>query len=156
MNMGTSTDAIICYGIALDEEAELPWAIAPDSDIEDWWRREIHGYVPTLEPFTPEGNYVDGVEPDAAEVNAYFAEQAAFDKQHPLPITLVMHCSGDSPMWIIAAQGTCLSASRGYPLVFDPHKLVCDPADASALREFCAQHLGIEAEPQWLLCSLWF
>ena len=154
--MGTSTDAIICYGIAVDEEAELPWATAPDGDIDEWWRKEIHGYTPTFELFTPDGNYIDGVEPDASRVDAFFAERDAFDKQYPLPITLVMHCSGNSPMWIIAAKLTYLSANRGHPQVFDPHQLMYDPDDASALRKFCATHLGIDTEPQWLLCSLWF
>ena len=75
--MGTSTDAIICYGIAVDEEAELPWATAPDGDIDEWWRKEIHGYTPTFELFTPDGNYIDGVEADASRVDAFFAERDA-------------------------------------------------------------------------------
>lgn len=153
--MGTSTNAMICYGIALDDEMELPWEAAIDSDIEEWWRT-LNGYIPPFELFTPEGEYIGGVEPSRERNDVYFAARRAFDAAHPLPIELEMHCSGDYPMWIVAARGTVKTAYRGSPEAFDPQALVCAPDAEVALREFCAKHLGVTDDPRWLLYSLWF
>lgn len=89
-------------------------------------------------------------------MKAYFAERQAFKDAHPLPVDVVLHCSYDYPMYIIAVTGTEHSARRGYPKAIDPAALVVTGEQIEAMKKFCGEHgIEIPGEPQWYLSSMW-
>lgn len=153
--MGVSTDGQICYGIQLEEDAELPWDETHDGDIDEWWL-EASGWVDIYKPWTAEGNYAPGWTEADPRFAAYYADRKAWVEAHPLPVEMVNCCSGDYPMWIAAVPGTSYSASRGYPEKFFPHELMI-PGDAlDALREFLERYdIETDGEPAWYLSSYW-
>jgi len=151
--MGTSTNGQICYGIAFEEEFEFPWG---EREIDEWWIFDVQGFKHSFEIFDASGNYLDGREPSKDEVSRYFAERRKFAEEHPLPVMLETHCSGEYPMYILAVKGSCLENRRGYPAEFDPAALVVTDAEHDALLKFCADHgIAHAAEPKWLLTSYW-
>lgn len=114
--MGVSTDAQICFGVALEE-----------------------GFEPPVQPSLPDededGNYQD--------LSEWYDD---FDGD---PIELVLHCSYDYPMYIIAAKGSLSRASRGYPSDLSPEQLdqSVSPEAKQAVVDFCREELAFEEEP---------
>jgi len=151
--MGTSTNGHLCYGVAFEEDFEFPWV---DGEIEDWWTYTVHGFKHSFEIFDGDGNYLNGRKPPEDEVSRYFEERRAFDAAHRLPVALVNYCSGDYPMYALAAPSTVRTATRGSPTVIDPASLVVADDERDALLRFLAEH-DIEAPeaPAWLLTSYW-
>ena len=156
--MGISLDGQICFGIALDEDVKLPW----DNDLFEndpkaWWDHVL-GYTPPFELFTPEGEWIDGVEAPEETVSEYFAARRKFREENPpLPIVIVKHCSYEYPMYIIAAKGTYISASRGWPKAIDWAELQSH-ANGCVVTDFCVEHdieLPEDSKPKWWLCSLY-
>ncbi|MEO8298773.1 MAG: hypothetical protein ABI574_13300 [Burkholderiales bacterium] len=153
--MGTSTDGQICFGITFEEGHEFPWNKVDEyAEIEDWWAYDVHGLKHSVELFDGAGNYLNGREPSKEEKRRYFDEIRAFKDAHPLPVTLVNYCSGDCPMYVLAAPGSVRKASRGNPTEFDPSALCVAAEEVEALTRFCQEH-GLEGEPKWLLTSYW-
>jgi len=154
--MGQSTNGQICFGNAYEEDFEFPWDAEPwNGDHEDWWRAEC-GYAPSKELFDGEGDYIDGIKPEQAVIDAYFKEQRDFDAAHPFPVSLVNYCSGDYPMWILAVPSSVLSNSRGEARAFRPAELDVSDEEIAALREFCIKYDLIPAEDAtWYLTSYW-
>ena len=155
--MSTSTDALICYGIAFEDGFQFPWdAEHYDSDIESWWLHAL-GFRRSFEIYDVYGEYLGGVEPGEARVDQYYQEQRDFENASPkLPVELVVHCSDNFPMYILAVPRLCLRASRGHPERFHPVALTASDEERMALVEFCEAH-GIECadEPRWWLSSYW-
>lgn len=154
--MGVSTNAQICYGIMLDEDAELPW----DEDFDDeydWWLIEVLGFKRSFEMFTPAGDWIGGKRWSEEKIKQYDEEMRDFEKSNPaLPITLVNYCSDDYSMYIIAIPETCNSARRGYPEKINPSSLVVTDEQKCKLIKFCETHgIDFEDEPQWYLSSYW-
>lgn len=162
--MSTSTDGQICYGIVFPEGFEFPWETY---DEEGWWRK-VKGYKPPFELYTEDGEYINGVKPEQAQIDAYYEHQRNWEKANPFPVEVVNYCSGDCPMYILAAKGSLLSNSRGYPLEFDPNNMKM--GDWQALIEFCETYLlkkideyngeewndeKILIKPKWYLTSYW-
>lgn len=131
--MGTSTDAILAFGLDLGEE--LPDTLTqldPESeedyfDFDGWiWRRA-------------------GVKDAEYKVRSKAVKAFPFD--------LITHCSYDYPMYFLAARGTEQRARRGYPS--EALMIEATPEQVQAMRDFCAE-FGIEwREPSWQIFSLW-
>lgn len=116
--MGTSTDAILVYGIPLEEGA-----IRYDENAKSG---------PSYMYYT--GGVEDGVE-------------------------IVMHCSAEYPMHIVAIPGTAISAYRGSPTPVAVDSLLPGTeADNELLLAFLKKHKlkkSKGAKPGWWLCSYW-
>lgn len=148
--MGQSTDGILLFGVVFEEGFEFPWD--DHDDIEDWWR-EVSGFRPTFSPYTPEGEYAEGVKSGDPRIDAYYSERRQWDAAHPLPVELVNVCSGDYPIYALAVLGTVTRARRGYP---EPITRQLGDVFPEPLVEFCEAH-GIEmpGDAGWLLASYW-
>jgi len=153
--MGTSTDAQLCFGVALPEDTDIPWRCDKFGfDFEDWWRVTT-GYHPPFELFDSRGAWLDGSAPPVDVVSAYYAAQKAWDAAHPAPVLEVWHCSDRYKMFIVAVPGTLIEARRGYPQPIAALPEV-DPAQVRAFTEFCQRYFPeVQAEPGWLLSSWW-
>jgi hypothetical protein len=136
--MGQSTDAILVYGFEMDPADESPSFLGEDGDFEDFVTDEAG-----VSPWRP------GM--SAEEKHEYFTnKQVIIDA---CPVELVLHCSSDYPMYIMAIRGTQLRASRGYPEVVK--SLSVSQEKITAAKQWCLDH-GIEwKEPEWILCSDW-
>lgn len=151
--MGISTDGILCFGIMLEEEIELPWG---KDDIEDWWIYEVKGYKNLYEVYDDKGEYINGVKPAEEVIDKYFEARRKFKEKNPLPISLVLHCSCDYPLYIVSLPHLNFYAERGYPEKIDPEKLNVKTRDVDLIVNFCKEHnLETVGEPNWYLCSLW-
>jgi hypothetical protein len=152
--MGVSTDGQICYGIAFEGDFEFPWN--DYDDIDEWWICGVHKFKPSFEIYDENGGYINGKCPADADISKYYGEKHDFAQNHPMPVELVMHCSYDYPMYILAVQGSRLRNSRGYPVGFSPDNLVVSDESKAALLKFCADFgIECEGEPKWLLTSMW-
>lgn len=150
--MSVSTDGQLSFGILFEEGYEFPWDVIHDGDIEDWWLW-ASGFEPSFYPYTPEGEYKEGVSEKDPRIEAYFDERQAFQKEHPLGIGVVNYCSNDCPMYILSNKGT--SSRRGYPEAIDPEFLKLSD-EAERLIEFCKKYgIEYECEPKWYLSSYW-
>lgn len=135
--MGTSTDAIICFGYDLEEGINLPWG---DHDsIGNWW------------------SYVNGFKPDTDGDNIYF-QRRDFLKNYPMPVELVKHCSSNYPMYILAVPGTVKRATRGCPLRIGVNDLSeVKPHDLSSLAKFIGDYeIKVDDYPGWYMVSYWW
>ena len=140
--MGQSTDAILCWGVQLDEHDEVPWGAKA---------RELGGYSDPLE--------------DEAIVYVLTGERlvddSAAERLKGLGIEIVMHGHYEDPAIIIAAVGSVTTAHRGYPQIIDPNRMALlfrdDPIVGwrgglhKALPKLGINHLV----PRWTLCSWW-
>ncbi len=175
--MGQSTDAILCYGIQLDEDEEFPWQTKNDyPHFEDWWFDTVCGYKAPYEvEYTEDidsagrclpGRYTrrkeNGDIETKEEEEARWQHERDFKEAHPCPVELVVHCSGEFQMYIIALAGTVTTAHRGYPVEIGP-LWSCDRDRQyveTAMRHiltFCKKHnIALSNEDaQWWLCSMW-
>ena len=151
--MGQSTDAQICYGIQVEDDAELPWD-EYDGDIEEWWLHKVCGYTNPFEMFDDNGNWIGRKEFPQDKQDEYFQSRREFEATHPLPILLVRHCSGDYPMYIVALESTYLMARRGYPRELE---LNFYDGNDDTLVEFCREfNIPTVGKTAWWLTSMWW
>ena len=152
--MGVSTNGQICFGVLCEEGQEFPW---DEYDGEEEWWLKICAFKPSLQVYDLHGNRLPGI--TEAQCDKYWEEKRAFAEAHPLPVELVNYCSGDYPMYILAAKDTCQSASRGNAEEFAPAKLTVTPEQTEQLLDFCRKHIewegGNPPEPKWYLSSYW-
>lgn len=152
--MGQSTDAILFYGILVtgeDQSPECPWEGQEMLDESASWSSFDDVYMLKAGLIGPEPSYED--------------ERAKWDKwlekkmKVKIPVEWFSHCSGEYPMWAMAARGLRFSASRGYPHTFEGALGVLDAqANLDALKaiEDACTLMGIEfKEPEWHLVSDW-
>ncbi|QJA43039.1 hypothetical protein [Phaeobacter phage MD18] len=136
--MGTSTDGILAYGVALHDYDELPYEELPFANGTESFEELIH---------------------QLAGLPAYGEEGHSFDKQREaeeaFPLELVRHCSGDYPNWILAVRGTVKTANRGYPEALGGSLPDIPNAGVEVLNEWCEKY-DIEKVLDWYLCSDWF
>jgi len=140
--MSISTDGQLSFGIALEEDIELPWNNENENDIDDWWVYNVLKFKHSVSDRT---------------VSEYFDEKFKFLKKNPLPIKLVYHCSYDSPMFILAVIDKSFEASRGYPKEIKPENLTISQEEISILNNFVEKfniEIGEEI-PRWWLSSIW-
>ena len=154
--MGTSTNGIICFGVNVEEGAELPWD-EYDGEIEDWWREVVLEYKPPFELFGEDGDWIDGVPASNERRSEYFQHRRDFDARNPaLPIELVMHCSCDYSMYIIADRDTVMENSRGYPVRIDVNRFYVPPERVKAIEDFVKKwEIPVDGDIGWWLVSLW-
>lgn len=129
--MGVSTDGILVFGIECGEDEETPEFMSGFDDFDE--------YLDSLSGL-----------PQWGEPGHNFAANAEFRKT--VPADMVLHCSYDYPMYILAVRGTQVTARRGYPQEIE--SLGVDPAKLAAFKVW-AEERGITGEPKWLLCSMW-
>lgn len=124
--MGVSTDGILAFGIDFGEE--LPEFLADFEDV--WW------------------DYTDSI---SGETD--YKKRSEFRDNHIAD--LVMYCSYEYPMYILAINGTKTEVSRGYTEEIDPSDLRIPQEKIDAFKAFCEEN-GVEwQEPKWLLASMW-
>lgn len=154
--MGTSTDGILAYGYNLGgddsgwEVAEadeyggltLDWLAEDDDDFETAAMNRLLAAA----GFTETDWQVDG----------YFKRKNEAEKN--LGVGFETYCSGDYPLYILAAK--VITVSRGYVEPIDVTALQCEPVENhwdDKLRGALST-LGMtpkQEKPAWLLCSYW-
>lgn len=146
--MSISSDGILCFGVLIPDDVELPWNTEEyDYDFGEWWQRE-NGFEHKV------NLYAFSDKPEASEWAAYIQEKRDFDSAHPEPVEVVWHCSYDYPSFIIAVPGTKQVASRGYPEVTQVRRI--PQAQVAALLDFCAKYgIYYEGKPEWWLASMY-
>lgn len=143
--MGQSTNAIIAYGFDLGDE--LPESLQSlmseyEGDSEEVLAADIGIELP---------QYTAG-----CDYSAYSASRNA--GLADLKIDLITHCSGEYPMYFLAARGSNKLASRGNPTSLSARDLddgKFDQGVIDAMHAFCDRH-DIEWQiPQWHIFSMW-
>jgi hypothetical protein len=131
--MGVSTDGILFYGIAYDEDGL--WEESKEWDYENDWEETF--YIRTGTPCYPK----DG----------WFEAQKATKAKWGVEIG--RHCSDECTMYYVALVSHNFSACRGYPEEITAEKMAL-PADADEkIKAFC-ELMGIPYEkPKWMLAS---
>lgn len=137
--MGQSTDAILCWGIHIDEYG-VPWEDKAEELGQD-------------DPYSDEA------------IACVIADQKLSRggvvktlKDHH--IELVTHCHHEGPMYILALEGTVKTAHRGYPQTIN-FEALSQIFDAKMLLKFqeavVKLGLGIDdnTKGRWILCSYW-
>jgi len=159
--MGTSTDGIIAFGVVCEEGYEFPWDMelpyCENGEIEDWWLY-IHDFFNTSDyPFTPEGEYKEGLGNNSPEITEWFKKKDAFLKEHPVPVEKENYCSDGCPMYALVIPGTAFRANRGYAAKFDVEELTkVTVKDIEEFKGFLDKYeVGYDTEPSWLLMSYW-
>lgn len=128
--MGVSTDAILVYGIPLDDGVEFPF-----DDTEDTYYDHKNKPTKLSDPNALEGMVCWG---DVIE-----------------GLTVETHCSCDYPMYILTVASSRIRAARGNPEAVDPNGMGSMDAFDDSLRAFAKQHNLPHGEPGWYLCSMW-
>jgi len=82
--MSVTTNAIIAYGISLDEDQEIPWETGDDTEVEEWWLK-VNGYEPPFKMFDEHGMWINGVEPPQEKQDVYWNHRRAALEANPLP-----------------------------------------------------------------------
>lgn len=142
--MGVSTNGIVCYGVPIDENTELPWN-DEEKDYEDYeeWFYDYLGWNKTYDDF-----------PNSRE---YWKAKIAFTS-----LSIFSHCSCDCMMYILGIKSSERVASRGYPetLPANLDSLITEEAKQELLN-FIERlnddfpELLEKTEPSWLLVSMW-
>lgn len=156
--MRVSTDGIICYGIFIGEDYDLPWLNNKyDGDSEDWWIYEICKYKSPIDIWDEHGHLRKDIKITQKDYDLYYSSLRNFKKEHPIPVEVVYTCSDGCTEYIIAVRGTVISASRGYPETFNPKNLKVTENQRDELVKFCKKYIHISEEllPKWYLSSYW-
>jgi len=141
--MGVSSDGILVFGIPLDFEDTMEEDLPFMSGFDDFGDMVAH------EAGLPE--WRGGMSDDESRKH-WEAKRSA---ESACPVNLVLHCSYEYPMWIIAVRGTEVSASRGMPELIDPELLNVSVDRIEAAKAWCESHDIQWREPRWILCSLY-
>lgn len=151
--MSTSTDGHLSFGILFEEGFEFPWDTEDyENDIEVWWR-DIKGFVNPVDcPFDEDGNFKPGYNHENSR--QYYQEISKWHRANPVPVELVNYCSGDYPMFILAAKTE--TANRGYPVEIPPEFFTDAEEAYQRLMAFVEEfNIAYESEPKWYLSSCW-
>lgn len=155
--MGTSTNAILCYGFCLeDENGEsedfTPSFLVDGEDSVDFeeFLLKLAGLQAPYESFNAERF---GSDPDYKKKwSDYFAKKR--EVKGRFGVDLVYHCSGEYPMYILAVSDSVKCARKGNPIELG-QSVTKQEEWANLLRGFC-ERANIEfKEPQFILCSYW-
>lgn len=155
--MGVSTNAILCYGVPLDEDQSysLPWTQEYD-DIEEWWREKT-GWSLSTRWDEEKGQLVY---PEGLTAKGYYDLRNKHDARNPCPAEVVYHCSGSFPMYIIAVPGSVKVAWRGDVEEIDPGWINNFASDHHAREvikfdDFIKNYNISQERPRWCLVSYW-
>ena len=148
--MGQSTNAILCYGFSLteDDSEQLPWLLdesGDQMDFSDFLAKKADLNMPPV-PWVQDGN-------NDPWYDYWRMKREIEDK---VGVTLVMHCSDEYPMYILAIKDSVHVAIRGTPeLLGQSIPLARVQGWEKLLSDFCGD-AGIPfVQPQWMLCSMW-
>lgn len=153
--MGTTTNAILFYGIIDHREDALPWSTDDDCDELQEELEELY-FEGVLNkrlggPPLPRGKY---------DREAYRKERGDFlASQFDCDVSLVWHCCGEAPMYGIAIASTVRTAHRGYPL--QVRELDVPDGAQESLRVACTalgmdyDAIAAEGRIGWWLVSYW-
>lgn len=124
--MGTSTDAILCYGININENY-LADCEEDTGELDESWAKENGSKL--IRWMLYYGESVNGVK-------------------------IITHCSDEYPMYLLVAEGSDVTAWRGYPKKInsiDPN-LNWNNLIANFVEE---NNVQTDGEIGWWLCSYW-
>ncbi|MEU1761171.1 hypothetical protein [Micromonospora sp. NPDC005652] len=154
--MGTSTNAYLAYGYDLG--GDDGWKVA---EIGEWGELQL----PWLSAGEDGGSEDEDEDSDfPTEAMLRLAREAGhdvefdFQAEDKIGLRFESHCSGSSPMWLLAAK--VVTAHRGYPETIDFAALERERAERrwdERLIDAC-RVLGItptQGTPSWVLCSYW-
>jgi hypothetical protein len=148
--MGTSTDGILAYGYDLGEDYGFDWD--DESPRPEWV--DSDGYESAENTLVAAAGFTDP-EPDFdAGLEGWRSwSRRRDDAKKALGIEMVMHCSDECTMWILAAKH--FNASRGYPVEVNLDL----PENADERLSWALDVLGLTKfqgqQPKWLLASWW-
>ncbi len=148
--MGNRAYAIILYGITT--EAPEPWA--KYDDIDDWWM-DITGFAPSVAPFTPDGQYAPGFDANSPEVDQLSADQSAWKKSHPMPVSII-HTWAKPVLTHIAVRGTVIRADWDEPQPIGKPNLgnMVSFNETAHFIAWMRDYLpDVEPDPTWLLVA---
>lgn len=141
--MGVSTNAILFYGIALDEDAELnPKLEDCNGDFEELYAAE-KGVK------EPDSDYTNET---ADAYHKYWDEKRRVNQESGCEVG--RHCSSEYPMQFVCVTAGKYVAHRGDVMDI-PDQLIARPGWDYVLEEYC-KILGIPySKPSWHLVSFW-
>lgn len=171
--MGTSTNAVLFYGYAWEDEKSNPW---DDEDMDDeerdnagWEERYAFrmGVKPPSRPYperevprTRENGWDSTPKDYTPEEQGIIDEYCAFwKKQRELaaesPVEVGSHCSCECPMPYVCIRASEVTAHRGDAI--EIKSLEAKPEWDAQLKDFC-KLMGIKVgnkKPRWWLVSMW-
>lgn len=164
--MGVSTDAILCYGFRLkdkeggEEDIAIDWLRKEqgESDEEDGDdQMAFEDFLAKLSGLKRPDDHYDKERYDTdsgynKSWNDYWAKKNKLEKE--IGVALVWHCSSECPMYILAAEASVQTASRGNPIELGQSIAVQDEW-RQKIRAFCDRANIRFEEPQFILCSDW-
>ena len=166
--MGTTTNAILCYGFRLkdengeEEDIRLDWLCKSgdrdgcdddecEMDFDDFLAKLIGLASPEPEDQFNEERYKNDSVYKKMWTD-YFARRRGLSEE--LGISLVTHCSGEYSRYILAATPSVHEASRDDPVELG-QSVTAESEWRETIFRFC-EKAGIKfEEPQWILCSYW-
>ena len=150
--MGQSTDGILAYGVLFgdpENEEKLPACLYLAAGVDKESGLDDDELLMAMVGEPPWDLSCEGFDVFKAR------RKRALDS---LGVEIVSHCSGEYPMYILAAQGTYYEAGRGVPEKLTPEDLVVSPEQKQKLIDFC-ERIGFELaednQPAWRLASYW-
>lgn len=150
--MGSSPSGILCYGVRIESGAELPWHDDKFEDDHEAWWRHITGFVHTVDsPYTDQDEYKPGYKKGDPRIDEFYKERREWEKMHPFPFDLIWIGYIHEPSYILAVEGSKLSAQWDECIQITPDMIQFREND---LVEFCNAHsIPIVGEPAWWLTS---
>lgn len=163
--MPVSTDAILCYGFCIKtEEGEVVnWLRKESSENSDGDeddendQMDFGDFLAKLSGLEEPDDDYDSVRynTDSKYKQAWSDYWAKMHKlEEEIGVTLVQHRSGDYPMYILAAEASVQTASRGYPIELG-QSVTAQAEWREKLHAFCERANIQFEEPQFILCSNW-
>ena len=143
--MGTSTDAIICYGIQIGKDGDMPEIFCEDDRDFDDILIEAFGCPPQVE-WADSGSQKDAWDKDWEARNKFKKE---------LGLELVRHCYLDETMYCLAITKSIQTVHRGYPEEVEANTVVREYAWDKKLAEAIKVLKLEDATPKWWLQSYW-
>ena len=158
--MSISSDGILCYGFQIKDEdgdiigeGETPEFLKTsldDDDDDDSEPLEFDDLLANIAKInSPDVEYD---EHSKEEYEEYWGKKHELERV--CPVELVIHCSFEYGMYILAIKESHSAAYRGYPVELGK-QITTNPAWDSILRNFCKEANIPFEEPGWVLASLY-
>ncbi|MCG5464298.1 hypothetical protein MED01_002464 [Micromonospora sp. MED01] len=159
--MGTSTNAILAYGYDLGSDDE--WKLEGsgeygeyDFNTHDWYSEDEDGYTDFVESVEAKLLAAHGFTETDWQVDGFYRRQK--EAKAAMGVEVVTHCSGESPMYVLAVKE--ITAYRGDCKVLDFDSLNREATEGGYDEKLRAALSALGLTPkqdraQWLLCSYW-
>lgn len=154
--MGVSTDGILAYGYDLGESGEQHFVGFDEDDAPAWLKEDPDDEDTDLKDFgdAAERRLLDAsgfTETWETRIGDGYHKRET-EAQKALGVQIETHCSGDYPMYLLAAK--VITASRGTAEAVD----LTLPDNAAERLAWAVETLGLDVgdqKPRWLLASYW-